>query len=269
MILKKVCQNPSWSCEPDSEPSIQSCLLSSFQNSYKREASIPPVPSFPSKLRTTSMQLRSFRNQDFAIDSSLALPQSHSRLRPTLGFESLTLPDPEMLSADAFRTSEASETFTPSPSSVGLSLLSTLTSWTSATFSFSSPEHILFAAGRSSTSPSSYGTTNPPQLPSMERLERLIPRLLSDSFGDRRNDSETLMNVMLDERFGVLAAIFRSEEVVTSVISSSVSMGVGRSERGRLPRTGRRGRVTCSTGEGDREGSFSFDSSFWSSSTSS
>lgn len=54
-----------------------------------------------------------------------------------------------------------------------------------------------------------------------------------------------------EELEGWLSVWFREEE------EGSGSVGVGRSERGRLARTGRRGAGGGETGEGEREGSFS------------
>lgn len=82
----------------------------------------------------------------------------------------------------------------------------------------------------------------------------LRERLRSTSLGERRGGEKAMGGVEGEWLF----AMFWVEEAAGggSSVESSGSAGVGRSERGRLPRMGLRGGGD-GTGEGEREGSFS------------
>lgn len=93
---------------------------------------------------------------------------------------------------------------------------------------------------------------------------KLKLRVRSVSLIGRPESSETDMDVILDERLGVFATMLRSDGVIPMQLSSSSSVGdstgVGKSESGRFWSCGRRaGGVGRLTGEGDIEGSFSFE----------
>ena len=92
---------------------------------------------------------------------------------------------------------------------------------------------------------------------------RHAPRDLSTNFVLRCGPKpETAIVESVEERFGVFAAIFRVEQVVSSSASeSSESSGVGRSDNGRFWSVGRRWAGACgwATGDGESEGLFSLE----------
>ena len=222
---------------------------------------------------------RNRNDRNFSI--AAGPPRNQSRRSPIRGFAARTLPLPlEPLADETLRKSSPVDTFAgPAPTDKGFDRAVGRTGLASVMFSFSSNsslEQTRFLAGCSIPTSSSTielwldlssnGVIIKPEAPasSLPRHAKLKLRLRSASLIGRSDPSETDIQAILEERFGVLAATFRSEGVIPTNASSSSSVGdstgVGRSESGRFWRVGRRAAgAGALTGEGLIEGSFSFE----------